>query len=186
MTDKLSDKDKKLWLDHMKQTKDPTHQEIEDFATLLDEIESEADIPIPKPTKKVAQREDTKVVIKNQHTNQEPLDQAMARKLSQGKIKPEGKIDLHGLNQHQAYNALCNYIEERYHQGKKYILVVTGKGKSIKQPQNWFTPSVGVLKQKLPYWIKTKPLQYFIIDAIPAHPKDGGGGAFYVVLKKKK
>ncbi len=182
MTDKLSDKDKKLWLDHMKQPNKSPPQEIEDFAALLDNTKINNDDGL-QPTKK------TPLPIipntKNKHDNNEPLDTSIARKLSQGKIKPEGKLDLHGLTQQEAYIMLCDYIEHSYNQNKKYVLIVTGKGKNIKQPQDWFTPRIGVLKQKLPHWIKTRPLQHYVIDAITAHPKHGGG-AFYVILKKKK
>lgn len=174
-----------MWQDHMKEPAQTEETKTENFAELLDSDEINNDdrhIPTKRAPHSTLLPPSK---IRNNNNDKKSLDTLISRKLSQGKIRPEGKIDLHGLNQQEAYTTLCDYIEHAHKKGKKYILVVTGKGKSLKQPQDWFTPSAGVLKRNLPHWIKTPPLKDFVIDAISAHSKHGGGGAFYVILKNK-
>jgi len=184
----ITDKDKALWEAAMKDViKTDTPPAEEDFAALLDAPPKTKDETTNKPTSDLSPKQSETPVIQYQNKpHNEPLDRALERKLKQGKITPDGKIDLHGMNQQQAHAALNNYIENAYNRQKKYILVITGKGKSQASAEDWITPSQGVLKQKLPHWIKQAPLKRFIIDAVPAHIKHGGGGAFYLILKKKK
>lgn len=176
----ISDEDKKLWQATIGESleKPKPKPAEESFAALLN-----APL-VEKSEKKTKSLEPIKPPIKINHS--EPLDKTIERKLKQGKITPDYTLDLHGLNQQYAHQKLNHTIETAYHTGKNIILVITGKGKGQAKAEEWITKGQGVLKSKLPEWVKTPPLKNFVIDAIPAHAKHGGSGAYYIIIRKKK
>ncbi len=96
------------------------------------------------------------------------------QKLRRGRVRPEGRIDLHGMTGDEAYRALCNYIETAIRRGKRLILVITGKGSH---------KNGGLLRNNVPGWLSRDPLAGHIISFHSARGEDGGAGALYVVLK---
>lgn len=111
------------------------------------------------------------------HENQPGLDKATARRLARGKAKIEARLDLHGMTQAQAAVALEDFIERTQRQGKREVIVVTGKGTRT-------DGSIGVLRQMVPDWLNRQPNRSRIVAFTYAAPKDGGEGALYVRLKK--
>ena len=61
------------------------------------------------------------------------------------------------------------------------MLIITGKG-GVKFSKT----SSGSIKQSLPAWINQGNLKNMILGFSIAKPKDGGDGAFYVLLRRKK
>jgi DNA-nicking Smr family endonuclease len=57
-----------------------------------------------------------------------PLDRRMLQQLARGKVSIDGKIDLHGMTQAEAYGRLHSYLAGAQARGRKVILVITGKG----------------------------------------------------------
>ncbi len=121
------------------------------------------------------------------------MDRRTQAKLQQGKIRPEAKIDLHGMTQDEAYNALHQFIKRSYALKKRCLLVITGKGKSTYNRHNnfdehWLDDNMkpGILKRLTPGWLQSPSLAQFIVQFIPAHAKDGGDGAMYIYLHKNK
>jgi DNA-nicking Smr family endonuclease len=94
----------------------------------------------------------------------------------------DAKIDLHGMRQMQAKEALFRFIEESSHQGCKTLLVITGKGLKTLLTEG----APGAIKQNFPAWLSDPHVHSLIQHYVPAHPKDGGSGAYYVVLRKRK
>ena len=105
------------------------------------------------------------------------LNRRNEMRLRQGKIKIEATIDLHGLSRERAFSSLKSFVLNAYSSEKRCVLVITGKGK-ISSPS--------VIKQSLPDWLAAPEIAPLILRVLPAQPKDGGGGAFYVYLKKRK
>lgn len=97
-------------------------------------------------------------------------------------ITIQAEIDLHGMTQKQAYEALLNFISRCYHQEKRVLLVITGKGK-FRSSEN---ESVGILRQEVPRWLNQPPLRPMIIEYAEATQKHGGAGALYVFLRKQR
>ena len=113
------------------------------------------------------------------------MDQKALKKLKKGKFTPEAKLDLHGLTSEQAHRVLMPFIINNYKQNKRLVLVITGKGE--KNNNNTYgSSSLGVLKKKVPQWLRIKPVNDCILDIVESHQKDGGSGALYVYLKKNK
>ena len=95
-----------------------------------------------------------------------------AAHLRKGRIEPEAKLDLHGYRQETAYRALQRFLMRAQGLGQRVVLVVTGKG--------------GILRDMLPRWLGEPEFRNLVVGISAAHVKHGGGGAFYVALKKQR
>ncbi len=112
------------------------------------------------------------------------MDKKAFQKLKRGKMLPEGKIDLHGMTMDQAHPALTGFIMRSQAEGKRLVLVITGKGKS-KEDVGPIPTRRGVLRHQVPQWLRMAPLAPLILQISEAHLKHGGGGAFYVYLRRR-
>lgn len=105
------------------------------------------------------------------------LDKRSAQRLKRGQTRPDARIDLHGMTQAEAHRALDDAVHRCRAQGRRCLLVITGKG-SVTQG--------GVLRQVVPRWLNQQPLRAVILAIETAQPRDGGGGALYVLLKRQR
>jgi DNA-nicking Smr family endonuclease len=104
------------------------------------------------------------------------FDKSTETKLKKGKLALEGKLDLHGMTQDEAWRALHKFVLRAVAAEKRTLLIITGKG----------ARSEGVLKRMLPLWLEDSDLAPYVLALSPAQPKDGGSGAFYLRLRKSK
>ena len=108
--------------------------------------------------------------------------------LSNNKIEKEiiKTIDLHGFSLENANNVIEEFIIQCFKQNVNKIIVITGKGlrsKSIRNP--YVSKDLSILKHSVPDFIKSKSNLMKIIKKIEeAKIEDGGGGAFYIYLKR--
>jgi DNA-nicking Smr family endonuclease len=116
------------------------------------------------------------------------LDRATLKKLQSGKMDIEGRIDLHGKTQDQAYHTLKGFLTSAFDQQKRCVLVITGKGGRHKSDDVFSSipQGQGVLKTRLPDWLSTSPLNDIVLRHEQAQQKHGGGGAFYIYLKRQR
>jgi len=110
--------------------------------------------------------------------------------LSNNKIEKKiiKTIDLHGFSLENANNVIEEFVIQCFKKNVNKIIVITGKGlrsKSIRNP--YASKDLSILKYSVPDFIKLKPNLMKIIKKIEeAEIEDGGGGAFYIFLKKFK
>ena len=109
-------------------------------------------------------------------TPQDDLQLRTRRRLSRGTIALDGKIDLHGLTLAEAEAALAGFVKRAQSQQQIWLLVVTGKG----------TRGEGKLRRALPEWLDRGALAGRVVECGPAAPNHGGGGAFYLRLRRRK
>jgi len=102
------------------------------------------------------------------------IDRSSAKKIQQGKMPLEARLDLHGLSQLEARLRLQHFIATALQNGLRNILVITGKGRM----------GQGVLRVNVPKWLSEPPLSCHVIAFGPSRPQDGGAGALYVRLKR--
>ena len=108
--------------------------------------------------------------------------------LSNNKIEKEiiKTIDFHGFSLENANNVIEEFIIQCFKKNVNKIIVITGKGlrsKSIRNP--YASKDLSILKHSVPGFIKSKPNLMKIIKKIEeAKIEDGGGGAFYIYLKR--
>jgi DNA-nicking Smr family endonuclease len=113
------------------------------------------------------------------------MDHGVFRRMQRGKLKPEGRIDLHGMTLAQAHPVLTRFILDASADGKRLVLVITGKGKDRETPDP-IPIRRGVLRHQVPNWLHAPPLGAVVLDIREAHQRHGGGGAYYVYLKKRR
>ncbi len=99
-------------------------------------------------------------------------------KLSKGRLPIEGRVDLHGMTQDEAYSLLLSFLKRAHDGGIRYVLVITGKGSSSRGD--------GVLRKSLPSWLKTQPFRHLVSGIDEASRHHGGGGAYYVRLRRRE
>ncbi len=111
------------------------------------------------------------------------LDGGWDRRLRGGRLIPDRSIDLHGYSRDQAYALLARAIEDASLAEQRVLLVVTGKGArgddQAERPR-------GVIRASLPHWLETPALRPYVAALRPAHPRHGGGGAFYIILRRRR
>jgi DNA-nicking Smr family endonuclease len=97
-------------------------------------------------------------------------------------------IDLHGYTLEEANKKIEKLIIESYLEKIKKIIVVTGKGLHSQNEKNpYVSKDLSILKYSIPEFIKNNPSLIKLINKIEeATIEDGGGGAFYIYLKKKQ
>ena len=96
----------------------------------------------------------------------------------------EAKLDLHGFTEDRAYPAVFNFITSSYLAKKRCVLIITGKG-SFHEIEDVFVPK-GVLKDRVPQWLKTDELKQLILTYIHPSEKLGGSGSLYILLRRNR
>jgi len=113
------------------------------------------------------------------------MDKKAFQKLKRGKLMPEAKLDLHGMTLEQAHPALNGFILRSHAAGRRLVLIVTGKGRD-RDPGDAVPVRRGVLRHSVPQWLRMAPLSALVLQITEAHLKHGGGGAYYVYLRRQR
>ena len=97
-------------------------------------------------------------------------------------------IDLHGFTLENANNVIEEFITKCFESNVSKIIVITGKGLRSKTDKNpYVSKDLSILKNSVPEYIKSRVnLMRMIKEIKEADIKDGGQGAFYILLKKFK
>ena len=97
-------------------------------------------------------------------------------------------IDLHGYTLDKANKAIESFINKAFSENINKLIVVTGKGlHSQNEKDPYVSKDLGILKYSVPEFINNnKSLMDKIYEITDAKIEDGGGGAFYIFLKKNK
>lgn len=97
-------------------------------------------------------------------------------------------IDLHGYTLEQANIAIEKFILKSFEEKVSKLIVVTGKGiHSDVEKDPYVSKDLSILKYSVPEFIhNNQNLIKLINDIQDASIEDGGSGAFYIYLRKKK
>lgn len=107
------------------------------------------------------------------------LDASWDRKLAQGVVAPDFTLDLHGHTVDAAHARLDHGLSLALAQGARVVLLITGRERPSEDRR-----SRGVIRRKFLDWLAVGPHASRIAAVRPAHPRHGGGGAVYIVLKR--
>jgi DNA-nicking Smr family endonuclease len=119
----------------------------------------------------------------------ETLDAAWDRRLASANARPDMVIDLHGLRRETARHLLYSRVADAEARGLRLILVITGKGHDPgPSPADLMEgrPARGAIRADLPRWLGEQGLSARIAAVRRAHPRHGGAGAAWLVLKRKR
>lgn len=100
----------------------------------------------------------------------------LMKRLQKGHLPWEQGIDLHGLSIDEARNQLSHFVRSCFHQQCQTLLVVHGKAYSQ-------SGSMPLIKSYANDWLRQMPE---VLAFSSAQAKDGGTGAVYVLIKRKR
>ncbi len=101
------------------------------------------------------------------------LSRQVLRKLRSGAWVIQSELDLHGLDRHEARDALAGFLAHCKRRGVRCVRVIHGKGLGSKNHEP-------VLKAKVKHWLTQREE---VLAYCQARPMDGGSGALLVLLK---
>ncbi len=121
------------------------------------------------------------------------FDRRTTQKMTRGNIEIERRIDLHGSGVEMARMNLLQFLRGAASDGIRTVLVITGKGASpysshtLHGAGHFHSPErQGRLRRLLPEWLHEPEFRALSSGFQPAHPKHGGGGAFYVKIRRMR
>ncbi|UTO28494.1 Smr/MutS family protein [Bartonella harrusi] len=179
--DLLTAKDRLLW-ERVCHTIFPLHDElhfsIEKNATKIDHkkqhLSSIFSLSQGKQQRPTVVKRETTAIAKTQRVHF--FDHVVHRKIAKGHYPLEARLDLHGYGQEEAYFLLKEFLQSSQQSGLRYVLVITGKGRSV--------GSDGTLYKFVPHWLSTSAFRYYVRAFERAARQHGGGGALYVWLRR--
>ena len=104
------------------------------------------------------------------------MDEKNRKKLAAGEWTIDGRYDLHGHREEEAWQALNSYLHEVQAKGKRCVIVVTGKGQGYGPKKD-----MGIIKSQVCDWLEASPV---VMGYHTCAGKHGGDGALYVLLRK--
>ena len=140
-----------------------------------------------RPIKHVTSTPKGPIVIGDHSPGRAPgIDRKTSLKLKKGKVEIDYKLDLHGLTQIEAKQALERAILGAWKNKLRLILVITGKGlRQSKSNDLNDKEATGILRRIVPRWLKEAPLSNFVLAFASAQQIHGGTGALYVLLRRQ-
>lgn len=110
------------------------------------------------------------------------LDSGWEKRFRSGTIQPERSVDLHGHNLPAAHVALDTALAGALRDGVRVLLVVTGKPR----PGRVAPEGRGAIRAEIGHWLDRSPYIDRIASVRVAHPRHGGDGALYVILRRSR
>jgi DNA-nicking Smr family endonuclease len=107
------------------------------------------------------------------------LDPRILRRLRRGEFAYQAMIDLHGMSAAAARVAVERFVLGAIGEGHREVLIVHGRGRNSKD-------NVPILKERLKSWLARGKMGRGILAFTSARPADGGTGALYVLLRRRR
>lgn len=162
-----------------------------DRAQLHEKEAIERSEPTPARSKRTASAKPppAKPPPKNETPPLGSFDRREVRGLGAGRIDIDGRIDLHGMRQREAHEALKAFLVRARSRGHRHVLVITGKGSARTPDENRSfydegRSKAGVLRNAVPHWLNEPGFREMVVSFTTASPRHGGEGALYVRLRK--
>ncbi|WP_092780390.1 Smr/MutS family protein [Rhodospira trueperi] len=106
------------------------------------------------------------------------IDRRTYDRFRRGRMALDGRLDLHGMTRERAHQALTVFLHRAHERGARCVLVVTGKGTGRE--------GGGVLRRDVPLWLGQGGVRRIVLSTAPAQARDGGDGALYVLLRRRR
>ncbi len=121
------------------------------------------------------------------------FDRRTTQKMTRGNVDIERRLDLHGTGVEMSRVQLLQFLRGAHGDGVRTVLVITGKGSSplsrhtLHGSAHFHSPErQGQLRRFVPEWLHEPEFRALVSGFQPAHPKHGGGGAFYVKIRRAR
>ncbi|MBX9709473.1 MAG: Smr/MutS family protein [Xanthobacteraceae bacterium] len=110
-----------------------------------------------------------------------PIGRRERSQISRGRKDIDARLDLHGMTQTRAHRALLNFLRTSSEDGMTFVLVITGKGRTVGPDSER-----GVLRRQVPEWLSLPEFRSLIVGFEQAHIGHGGDGALYVRVRRAR
>jgi DNA-nicking Smr family endonuclease len=107
------------------------------------------------------------------------LDPRVVTRLRRGEFSMQGHLDLHGMIQPDAKEALSEFIVDSVRKGWRAVAVVHGRG--LRSPGGQ-----PVLKHAVAQWLSHGMIGGYVLAFTTAQAYDGGAGAVWVLLRRER
>lgn len=139
--------------------------------------------PMPAPTQGPPAAPPTRKLPAKAAMIGQTLDGGWDRRLARGIVAPDSAIDLHGHSLDRAYHALDLAIERAIARGDRVLLLITGKPP---RPESERPYARGRIRAAVGDWLAASRHARHIAAVRAAHPRHGGAGALYIVLRRSR
>ncbi len=109
------------------------------------------------------------------------LDSSWDRRIHKGAIIPDTSVDLHETTLSGAYARLDRALDQAIHQKMRVILLVTGKARGHDRASGTGRGAIAAVVRD---WLAASRHALHISAVRQAHPRHGGAGALYIILKR--
>ena len=109
------------------------------------------------------------------------LDASWDRRLARGLVQPDVTVDLHGHSLAGAYALLDSRLEQALAIGARVLLLITGKPPKGEPPI-----ARGRIRAAVGDWLAASRHAGDIAAVRGAHPRHGGTGALYIILRRRR
>jgi len=149
----------------------------------IEDIEAAVPVPVPPLFAPVEPSDLAGVVVQHNRADMirgsaNGVDVRTMKKLAGGQIAFTDRLDLHGFYETEAWAAVQDFLHEAYGLEHRCVLVIHGKGKGYGEKGD-----MGVIKANMAGWLARHPR---VLAFCTAHKKDGGRGAIYVYLRRRR
>ncbi len=107
------------------------------------------------------------------------LDPRILKRLRRGEFAYQAWVDLHGMSAATARVVVARFVTDAFAAGHRAVLVVHGRGHNSKD-------NIPVLKERLKSWLARGRVGRVVLAFSSARPVDGGTGALYVLLRRRR
>ena len=108
------------------------------------------------------------------------LDGTWDKRLRSGTVQPDRTLDLHGMNLDNAWHAIDHVLEQAIAAGDRVVLLITGHHRSGEPPIRR-----GQIRAAVHDWLNSSRHAPRIAAVRGAHPRHGGGGSLYLILRRR-
>jgi DNA-nicking Smr family endonuclease len=109
------------------------------------------------------------------------LDASWDRRIHKGVIVPDVSVDLHETTLSGAYARLDRALDQAIHQKLRVVLLVTGKARGHDRASGRGRGAIAAVVRD---WLAASRHCAHISAVRQAHPRHGGEGALYIILKR--
>lgn len=109
------------------------------------------------------------------------LDGGWERRIARGQLLPDSSIDLHGHSLAEAHRVLDDGLARAIARGDRVLLLITGRPP---RPESERPHARGAIRAAVRDWLAMSRHADAIAAVRGAHPRHGGAGALYIVLRR--
>lgn len=110
------------------------------------------------------------------------LDGGWDKRISKGLVEPDFTIDLHGETLASAHAKLNRALALAIRNEARIVLLITGK--AARENPRLPPTTRGVIRASVKDWLAASQHSAHIAAIRGAHPRHGGAGALYVILRR--